>query len=195
MFTFFYRLSRLMAYAGGTVLTALIVLTCLSILGRQLNTIGHLDWVTTNLPWLRTFLLDRIGVNEINGAYELTEAGMAFVIFAFIPLTQITAGHAVVDIFTSMMGPKATRLLQTIAEVLFATAMILIAVQLFAGMISKKETGQTSLFLQFPVWWAYAASLTGAAVSALVATYVAIIRVFEAVTGQDLLPLSTGAEH
>lgn len=195
MFTFFYRLSRLMAYAGGTVLTALIILTCLSILGRQLNTVFHLDWVQANLPGLTAWMLDTVGVNEIKGSYELTEAGMAFVIFAFIPLTQITSGHAIVDIFTSMMGPRANRWLQTIAEVLFAVALVLIAVQLFQGMLSKKGTGQTSLFLQFPVWWGYAASLVGAGVAAMVGVYMAVMRLRELATGRDLLPMHAGADH
>lgn len=195
MFTFFLRLSRYLAYAGGAVLTALIVLTCVSILGRELNSVFHLDWMQDNLPGLSDWMLDVAGVNEIRGSYELTESGMAFVIFAFLPLTQITAGHAIVDILTAGMKPGVQRVLKMIAEILFAAALVLIAVQLFQGMLSKKSTGQTTLFLQYPVWWSYAASVFAAAVAALVGIYMAAIRIQETVAGRDILPVETGAEH
>jgi len=57
-----------MAILGGLVLSALILVICVSIVGRT------------------------IGIGPINGDYELVEAGIAFSIFAFLPLTQITAG-------------------------------------------------------------------------------------------------------
>lgn len=178
MYPLFFSLARGMAYLGGLMLSAVILMTCLSILGRELhNTIG-IDWI-----------------NEIKGSYELTEAGMAFVIFAFLPLTQLTAGHAIVDILTNRFGARANRVLRTVGEVLFALVLVLIAVQLGQGMLSKFSSSQVTLFLEFPVWWSYALSLVAAIVAAIVATYVASVRVLEVFKNTDILPTGEGSHQ
>ena len=41
--------------------------------------------------------------------YELVEAGVAFAIFAFIPLCQIYGSHATVDIFTIVAARRVKR--------------------------------------------------------------------------------------
>ena len=80
-------------------------------------------------------------------------------------------------------------------DILFALIILLIAVQLFAGMQSKINSGQVSLLLQFPVWWGYAFSMVGAAVTTVITIYIATIRVVEAVKNQDILPQPQGADH
>ena len=189
MHGYFLKLARIMAYVGGTVLSLLIVLTCVSIAGRLLN--GVLHGIGTG--WAQS-LLD-LGVGPLNGDFELVEAGMAFAIFAFLPLCQITGGHASVDIFTNRMGPKVNRVLRWVIEMVFAAVLILIAVQLLAGMQSKLRSGQTTFLLQFPVWWGYALSLVGAVVAAVVAVYLAVMRTVELVTGRSVLPADLGADH
>ena len=74
---------------------------------------------------------------------------MAFVVFAFLPYTQLTAGHASVDIFTSGLSKRINRVLVMLSEVLFAVVLIVIAVQLFGGMQSKIRSGQTTFLLEF----------------------------------------------
>ena len=195
MFQPMMKLSRIMAYLGGAMLTALILLTCVSVVGRSLNTFLHGDMMQGFAPGLSEFLLDRVGVGAINGDFELIEAGIAFAIFAFLPLCHLTGGHATVDIFTSKMSTRANRLLMMVTSVVFAAVLVLIAVQLYAGTASKFKTGQTTLLLEFPIWRAYALSLVGAAIAAIVSVYVAIMRVFEAMRGYDILPTQAGAEH
>lgn len=167
---FFLSLSKLMAVLGGIVLSILILLICVSIIGRT------------------------IGIGPINGDYELVEAGIAFSIFAFLPLTQITASHATVDIFTNSLPPKIQRLLLAVIEIFFAAMLVMVAWQLREGMFDKLERGQTTFLLQFPVWWAYALSVFGACAAAIVGTYTAFARVYEAFTGIQILE-SEGAEH
>ena len=186
MKTFMMGLSRLMAILGGLVLSFLIVLTCVSIAGRLLNGFFHGDVMTSIAPGFSQWAID-IGIGPITGDFELVEAGVAFAIFAFIPLCQITAGHASVDIFANMMGERVNRFLRMVIEVVFAAVLILIAWRLYDGMLSKMSYGETSFLLQFPVWWAYAASLVGAVVSAIVGVYVACIRVAEFLTGRMML--------
>jgi TRAP-type C4-dicarboxylate transport system permease small subunit len=178
-------LARLMAVLGGLVLTAVIGVVCASVAGRALN--GWLHDVEAWAPGLAEALL-ATGVAPIRGDFELVEAGIAFAVFAFLPWTQLTGGHAVVDVFTARLGERANRALAAAWAVLFAAVLILIAWQLWAGTRDKLRYGETTFMIQFPVWWAYAASLAGAAVAALVAVYVALVRLAEAATGLEILP-------
>jgi TRAP-type C4-dicarboxylate transport system permease small subunit len=190
---FMTNLSRFMAILGGIVLTALIILVCVSVLGRTLNGFLHSGPVVAVLGDFAKTLLDA-GVGPILGDFELVEAGVAFAIFAFIPFCQITGGHATVDIFTSMLPLKANRLLQMVIDIVFAGVLILIAMQLYEGMLSKMQYRETTFLLQFPVWWSYAASLVAAVVSAIVSVYIAIIRMGEFFGNRTILSIG-GADH
>lgn len=177
------KVARFMAVVGGLVLSALIALTCLSIAGRLLNGFFHSGLMQSIAPGLSRTFLDW-GVGPINGDFELVEAGVAFAIFAFLPLCQITSGHASVDVLANALPRAVNRFLRLVIEVIFAAVLVLIAVKLFDGMLSKKNYGETSFLLQFPVWWAYAASFVGAAVAALVGIYMAGVRIAEFLTGR-----------
>ena len=159
------------------MLFALILLVCVSIFGREVGS-----------------LFPGLGIGSVLGDFEIVEAGMAFAIFCFLPLVSIEQGHAVVDILSSQLPRGAQRVLMWVADVTLAVVMVIIAVQLFAGTLSKMNSGQTTLLVQFPIWWAYAASLLGAVPAALVAIYMAVMRSAELVTGRDILPISEGAE-
>ncbi|QBK31110.1 TRAP transporter small permease [Roseitalea porphyridii] len=194
MYRFFFGLSRLMAVVGGIVLSALIVMVCVSIAGRALNGFLHADMMQSTLPGLADWLLD-LGVGPVNGDFELVEAGIAFAIFSFLPYCQITSGHAVVSIFTDWMPMRAQQVLRMIIEILFALVLVVIAIQLKEGMDGRIRSGQTTFLLQFPIWWAYALSLVGATIAAAVAVYMALIRTAEAFTGRELIADDMGAEH
>lgn len=203
MHRFFLGLSKLMAIAGGFVLSILVALVVLSIVGRELNSFLHSDFAQGSFKGLADWMLGvqvpgfwgPIKLGPVNGDYEIVEAGIAFAIFSFLPLAQITGAHATVDVFTSFLPERPNRFLVAAAEVLFAIVLVIIAVQLWAGMLSKLERGQTTFLLQFPVWWAYAASVVGAIIAAVVSVYVAILRVAEFATGRKLAPAGEGAEH
>jgi len=187
-------LARLMAVLGGIVLSLLILLTCLSVIGRSLNGIFHGDFMTSVMPGFSKWMID-IGVGPINGDFELVEAGVAFAIFAFIPLCQITSGHASVDIFANALPRWLNRILRTVTEIVFAGVLILIAWKLYDGMTSKMRYGETTFLIQFPIWWAYAASFVGAVVAALIGVYMAIIRIIEFFTGRALVTDGAGVEN
>lgn len=194
MHRFFTGLSRLMAILGGSVLTLLILLICVSILGRSLNTILHGPLFDGALSGVAAWLL-ALGIGPVNGDFELVEAGIAFTIFAFMPLCHITGGHASVEIFTSWLPEKANSLWGMIIEIVFALVMVTVAIKLKDGMYSQIRTGTTTFLLEFPIWWAYALSLLGASVAAVVAVYMACARVVEALTGRVIIPIAEGAEH
>jgi TRAP-type C4-dicarboxylate transport system permease small subunit len=184
--------ARLMAICGGLVLTVLIVLICISVIGRSLNGLLH-GWIGAVMPGISAWALD-LGVGPINGDFELVEAGVAFAIFAFLPLCQISAGHASVDIFTAKLPTRINRVLQLAIEVIFAVVLIAIAYQLYNGMLSKQRYGDTTFLLQFPIWWAYAASLSGSILTAVISFYVAGIRALELMRGEDILSQEAGLD-
>ena len=152
MYRLIYGLSRFMAYIGGIMLVLLVILTCVSVVGRSLNGILHGDFFQTVAPAFAAWAIDS-GVGPVNGDYELIEAGVAFAIFAFLPLCQTSNAHAAVEIFTRSMSPRFNRILQLIIDTVFALVLLLIAVQLYSGMLSKMNSGQTTFLLEFPVWW------------------------------------------
>lgn len=188
------RLARITAIIGGLVLTVLVLLTCVSILGRGLNTLGHSDLLTGIAPGVADWLIGT-GVGPVLGDFELVEAGIAFAIFSFLPICQLYAGHATVDVFTSMLPARVNRALITFWEVVFSAAVLLITWRLYVGMQDKMGYGETTFLLQFPIWWAYAASLVAAVVASVVAVYCAVARVLNLLTGRNYLPHSEGAVH
>lgn len=186
MHRFMNGLARLMAILGGIVLTALVLLTCVSVLGRGINGFLHWDPIETFIPAVSGWLLER-GVGPVWGDYELVEAGVAFAIFAFIPLCQITAGHATVDIFTARLPKRINRVIQMVVDVVFAAVLILIAWRLFEGMLSKRQYGETTFLLQFPIWWSYLISLVASVVAAIVGVYMAGVRIAELLTMRTIV--------
>lgn len=164
-------LARFMALLGGLVLCALVAIVCISILGREGNGIAHSGYLGALGDWL----LAR-GLGPVTGDFELVEAGIAFAIFAFLPLTQLTNSHATVDIFTSGFGPKANNYIAGFWSIVMAAVIVLITWRLFVGMQDKMRYGETTYLIQFPIWWAYAASLVAATTASIVSIYCAVMR-------------------
>ncbi len=184
-------LARVTALAGGLVLIVLIVMTTLSILGRSLNKLMHGEFFTQKMAGFAQWILD-LGVGEINGNYELLEAGVAFAIFSFLPICQLYGAHATVDVFTSFLPARANRWIAAFWEIVLAAVILLIVNQLFGGMERYLRNGQTTLFLQFPVWWGYAASFAAGIVACITAVYCAALRIAEAVKDRNILPSEHG---
>lgn len=176
MHKLFVWLAEALALVGGLVLTALIMLICASVLGRGANTFGHSAWLTEHFPHLSEQLIST-GIGPVSGDFELVEAGIAFAIFAFLPICQLRAGHASVDIFTSFMPQRFNQFLVAFWECVLAVIIVLISWRLFMGLQDKLNYGETTYMLQFPVWWAYAASFTASLLAAIIAVYCASSRV------------------
>lgn len=184
------NLARFMAVLGGVVLAALVVLTCVSVLGRGLNTLGHSGYLgSLGDPLIAT------GVGPIFGDFELVEAGVAFAIFAFLPITQLFGAHATVDVFTSALPRRSNQFLMAFWETVLTAVIILISARLFEGMLSKMQYNETTFLLQFPIWWAYGASFAASVVACIVAVYCTYGRWAELLTGRAVLPHSQGADH
>lgn len=194
MYALIKKLAQLMAVLGGLVLTLLVLLVCTSVLGRSVGTLLHGTFMQSNFADFSNWAL-AVGIGAINGDFELVEAGIAFAIFAFLPLCQLSGSHATVDVFTSKFSRRTNQVLQMISECLFALVLGLIAWRLFAGMEAKQRYGETTFLLQFPIWWAYAASFSGAVIAAFISFYMAIIRILEVFSGQQMLPENESDER
>lgn len=186
MYAFMLGFSRFMTWLGGAVLVALIFISGISIAGRLLNGFFHGAFMKSLAPGFAEWAI-AAGVGPVTGDFELVEAGMAFAVFAFLPLCQITAGHATVDVFAGFLPSGVNRFLRMVIEIVFAAVLVVIAVQLFSGMLDKMRNGETSFLIAYPVWWAYAVSLFAATAAALVAVYMAAVRVFEFLTRRTVI--------
>lgn len=194
MHRFITFLARGMALLGGAILLALVLMTCLSILGRQANGLFHMDLVRTMAPDLAAWARGG-GIGPIFGDYELTEMGMAFALFCFLPLCQLTVGHARVDVFTSFLSAGANRWLRLMTEITLALALALIAWRLQVATTARLSSGQTTYLLEWPVWWAYAACTVAAWVGVVVAVYMVWVRLAEVAQGADIIGDSEGSDH
>lgn len=192
-----------MAIIGGVVLSSLVAMVVLSIIGRELNSLLHNDFFQNFAKGFADWLLGiqlpglwgSIKLGPVNGDYELVEAGIAFAIFSFLPLAQMTGAHASVDIFTSWLPDRADRVLTMVIDIVFAVVLVIIALQLWEGTQDKFNRGQTTFLLQVPIWWGYAASLFGAVLAAVVSVYLALARIAELLLGRSIAPVGEGAEH
>lgn len=159
--------SKWLAYAGGTVLAAIAIMTVLSIMGRAL--VG-------------------VGLRPIQGDFELVEAGAAIAIFAFLPWCQLKRGHVTVDIFIARLSPRIQAVLGLLGDALISVAAYVIlwrlwlgfgerfpygseALRTFLGMGTKPFFVETTYELELPIWIPYAAALLGALMFFLVAVY------------------------
>lgn len=192
MLRFMEWLARTMALIGGIVLLALVILTCISVLGRGANTLGHSDFLNSLAPGIARMLTN---LGPVKGDFEIVEAGIAFSIFSFFPICQLHGGHATVDIFTGLLPKSVNRVIVAFWEVALAALLILISWRLFAGLMSKFSNGEITFLLQFPIWWAYAASFAASVIVVIVAVYCAVARVAGLVTGADYMPQSEGPAH
>ncbi|MEM5468443.1 TRAP transporter small permease [Celeribacter marinus] len=146
-------LARLTAVLGGVALFAVIVLTCVSVIGRA---------------------LDFVGLQAIPGDIELVEFGIGFAVFAALPYAQFARTHARVDMLHRVFGPKMNRVLDLIGDLFMAVFTGLVAWRLYLGMLDKGSYGETSFILQIPVVWGYRAAMFACGVGVIVALFCVI---------------------
>ncbi len=195
MFVLVERIAKLTALLGGLVLLGLVLLACVSIAGRAINTVAFLREVVEIAPSI-SHLVETIGIGGVNGDFEMIEAGVAFAIFAFFPYCQLRGGHATVDIFTSFLPRKVNHYLVAFWDIILAGVICLICWRLYVGMMGKMNAHETTMLLQLPVWWTYAFSFAASLVSVLVSLYITVARFLEILTGNVYLSNSSeGAVH
>ena len=123
---------KALALAGGAILSALALMSVVSIGGRLFG-------------------------RAIQGDFELIQVGCAIAITLFLPYCQLRRANIIVDFFTVLAAVRTQRTLDSMGSLLLAAVMALVAWRTTAGAVAMKAGGETSMILSVPLWYAYAA--------------------------------------
>jgi len=161
------RLAQGLAGFGGIVLLGMAVVTCVSVVGRWINT-GP--------------------IRAISGDYELIEAGCAIAVFAFLPYCQLNRGHVTVDILADRFPKAVRKTLTVVGNVLITAVAFVVMWRLYIGWGEKfpylnqnwRDTlsmgykpffPETTYELQIPIWIPMGLALIGSAMFFVVSLY------------------------
>ena len=142
------RVGRAVAMAGGVLLIGIMAMTVISVIGRY----------AFNAP--------------IPGDYEITELVCGVAVFAFFPYCHLRNANIVVEFFTARLSPRRKTVLDTVHSFAFAVVAGLIAWRLLVGGLHKLADGETTLFLDIPIYWGYFPALLGAVLLTVVCVWV-----------------------
>ncbi|MBW7861707.1 MAG: TRAP transporter small permease [Rhodocyclaceae bacterium] len=139
------------ALGGGLVLSAMALMSVASIVGRA--AFGK----------------------PITGDFELVQMGCAISVTMFLPFCQMVRGHIIVDFFTARMPPRVLAILDTAASVLLAAVAFLVAWRLAIGLQELRGSGDSSMILRVPTWYAYVPMVPSFVLLGLAALYTAFV--------------------
>lgn len=126
-------LAQLCAVLAGLILTAVTLVTCVSLIGR--NTTG---WT-------------------ILGDYELTAVAAGAAVALFMPLCQLRRDNIIVDFFTAKAPASLNALFDRFGALLVAIMLIALGWRTAIGGMSAYNSQTTTMMLGFPEWVVYAA--------------------------------------
>ena len=124
-------LARSCAVLAGVLLTAITLMTCVSLIGR--NTTG---WT-------------------IVGDFELSGSAAGAAIALFMPWCQARRGNIIVDFFTAKASEATNRRLDRLGALVLALCMGLLAWRSGIGGVNAWKSGAGSMMLGFPEWIVY----------------------------------------
>jgi TRAP-type C4-dicarboxylate transport system permease small subunit len=122
------RLARLCSILGGLLMTGLMLMTCYSLIGRNV---------------FDTALI---------GDFELTGIGSGAAIAFFMPLCQFKRDNIIVDFFTANRPAAFNFKLDRFGDFLMLIIFFLLAWRCGVAAINAKETQGASMLLGFPDW-------------------------------------------
>jgi len=126
-------LAHLCAILAGLLMTAITLMTCVSLIGR--NTTG---WT-------------------INGDFELTGVATGAAIALFMPLCQLKRGHIIVDFFTAKASEATNSFLDRLGALFVSATFALMAWRTVLGGVNAHQSFSGTMMLGFPEWVVYAA--------------------------------------
>ena len=89
--------------------------------------------------------------NAVDGTTELTEMGIAILVFAEMPVITWRGGHVVVDILDKMMGNTLIKVLGLLSALLMSTSLYFLAVRIYELASRSLKRGEVTEYLQMPV--------------------------------------------
>ncbi|MFN7573270.1 MAG: TRAP transporter small permease [Betaproteobacteria bacterium] len=144
------RLSLAFALTGGVLLCVLVLAVTASILGR--------------------WLLD----TPLLGDVELMQLGCAVAIAAALPYCQWRSSHVMVNVFTLHATPYTQRTLDRAGALAAAAIYLLLAWRAGVAVADLRASGETTMLLAMPLWWAYVALVPGLLLATANALYSAV---------------------
>jgi len=167
---FFPRLitliSRWMAYFGGVVLIAIVVISNLSIFGRSANGVSTHPWLVKQFPGIAHWF-GRLGV--VPGNVELVEAAIAFAIFAFFPWFVVSRTLSIRKTLSHLLPEAANNYLVVAWNGLFAIFTGAVTWQLMKQAYYAWTSWELTSILGIPIWTLFASCALAALVTAFVA--------------------------
>jgi len=137
-------LAKICAIAAGMLLTAVTLMTCGSLIGRN---------------FLRMTIV---------GDFELSGAAAGAAIALFMPWCQVQRGNIIVDFFTARAGAGTVSALDRFGALLLALTMALLAWRTTLGGISAWNSGSGTMLIGFPNWIVFASMVPPFALTALI---------------------------
>jgi TRAP-type C4-dicarboxylate transport system permease small subunit len=125
-------LARLCAILAGLLLTAITVMTCISIVGRE--AVGK----------------------PITGDFELSGVAAGAAIALFMPLCQVRRGNIIVDFFTARCSAITIKGLDRIGAFVLSACFTMLAWRTAVGGLNAFRSASGTMILGFPEWITYA---------------------------------------
>jgi TRAP-type C4-dicarboxylate transport system permease small subunit len=138
-------LAKLCAVVAGVLLTAITLMTCVSLIGR--NTTG---WTLV-------------------GDIELVAAAAGAAIALFMPWCQLRRGNIMVDFFTTRASAATRDRLDRFGALLLALTMGLMTWRSALGGLNAWKSHAGSMMLGFPEWVVYAGMVPPLALTTVIA--------------------------
>ena len=138
-------LAKFCAILAGVLLTAITLMTCASLIGR--NTIGL----------------------TLAGDFELTGVVAGAAIALFMPWCQLRRGNIIVDFFTAKASAQTNQRLDQFGALLVALMMALLAWRSTVGGLSAFSNKSGTMMMGFPEWIVYTAMVPPLALTAVIA--------------------------
>lgn len=153
-------LARLMAIVGGFIFVGLVVMSVISIVGRK--TVGFV----------------------VPGDVEVLQMLAASASASFFPYCHLIHGDIKVDFFTHNLQQRTLWIIDAVGSLLVGLFGGLVAWRAWAGAMSVKEAGETSMILAWPVWIPQAFMVPGFALLGVAGIYMCVHQLRMAVRGR-----------
>ena len=125
------KLAKLCAILAGVLLTGVTLMTCGSLIGRNL-----------------------LGVTIV-GDFELSAAAAGAAVALFMPWCQYQRGNIIVDFFTARASERTTNALDRFGALLLGLAMAVLAWRTSLGGVNAWRSGSGTMLIGFPEWLIY----------------------------------------
>ncbi|MDO5703707.1 MAG: TRAP transporter small permease [Paracoccus sp. (in: a-proteobacteria)] len=151
-----HAIAAFLALLGGAGLLAVVVVTCVSVIGRAITPFG-----------------------PVRGDFEIVEIGAGFAIFCFLPWCHLLRANATVDLFEASFGDRLNRVQNLAGDLLMLVFAAVILWRMWVGMGEKLAYRETTIILQFPVWMTYALCMVGAVGLVIVSVFTVVKSTFK----------------